>query len=82
MGPIEPINKFTQTQSKLQKLQTFLYTKKCRGSWKKKVFFFFFWGGTLGFNTLCNGCSSHMTFVELLYLREDKSDKVCTDYKN
>ena len=43
MGAIEPINKFTQTQSKLQKLQTFLYTKKCRGSWKKKVFFFFFW---------------------------------------
>ena len=36
----------------------------------------------LGLNTLCRGCSSHTTLVELLYPRGDKSKKVCTGYKS
>ena len=38
-------------------------------------------GGVLGLNTLCKGCSSHMTLVGLLYPRGDKSKTVCTGYK-
>ena len=38
-------------------------------------------GGALDLNTLCRGCSSHMTLVGLLYPRGDKSEKVCTGYK-
>lgn len=36
---------------------------------------------SLGLNTLCRGCSSHMTLVGLLYLGRDKSETVCTGYK-
>ena len=36
---------------------------------------------SLGLNTLCKGCSSHMTLVELLYPGGDKSEKVCIGYK-
>ena len=39
-------------------------------------------GGALGLNTLCRGYSSHTTLVGLLYPRGDKSEKVCTGYKN
>ena len=38
-------------------------------------------GGVLGLNTLCKGCSSHITFVGLLYPGGDKSKTVCTGYK-
>ena len=38
-------------------------------------------GGVLGLNTLCKGCSSHMTLVGLLYPGGDKSETVCTGYK-
>ena len=40
-----------------------------------------FFGGVLGLNTLCRGCSSHMILVGLLYLGGDKLEKVCTGYK-
>ena len=42
---------------------------------------FVLFGGVLGLNILCRGCSSHMTLVGLLYLRGDKSENVCTGYK-
>ena len=41
--PIEPINTLIQAHSnvcqKIQQLQAFLYTKKLRGSWQRRVFF-------------------------------------------
>ena len=75
MRPIEPINKLIQTQFKL--LQYTLKKKKKRFLASKGVFF----GGALGLNALCRGYSSHTTFVGLLYLEGDKSEKVCTSYK-
>ena len=33
-------------------------------------------GGVLGLNTLCRGCSSHMTLVGLLYPKGDKSENI------
>ena len=38
--------------------------------------------GVLGLNTLCRGCYSHTTLVGLLYPGGNKSEKVCTGYKN
>ena len=38
-------------------------------------------GGALGLNTLCRGCSSHTTIVGLLYFGGDKLEKVCTGYE-
>ena len=32
-------------------------------------------------NTLCKSCSSHTTFVGLLYPKGDKSEKVCIGYE-
>ena len=74
MRPIERINRLIQTQFKL--LQK--YTKKIERFLARKGVLS---GGALGLNTLCRGCSSHTTFVRLLYLGEDKSKKVCTGYK-
>ena len=86
MRPIEPINRLIQTQYHLQcyhtkissKLQAFLYTKKIERFLPRKGVLF---GGDLGLNTFCRGCSSHMRFVRLLYPRGDKLEKVCTSYK-
>ena len=39
-------------------------------------------GGVLGLNTLCKSCSSHTTFVGLLYFGGDKSEKVYIGYKD
>ena len=50
----------------------------CSSKEKKKGVLF---GGVLGLNTLCRGCSSHTTLVGLLYPRGDKSEKVYTSYK-
>ena len=44
---------------------------------KKGVVFY----GVLVFNVLCRSCSSHTTFVELLYLGKDKLKKVYIGYK-
>ena len=76
-GPIEPINRLIQAQSKLQ--QHTIHTKKKieRFLARKGVLS----GGALGLNTLCRSCSSHTTLVGLLYPGGDKSEKVCTDYK-
>ena len=38
-------------------------------------------GGALSLNTLCRGCSSHITLVGLLYPGGDKSEKVYTGYE-
>ena len=38
-------------------------------------------GGVLGLNTLCKGCSSHTTLIELLCPGGDKSENVYTSYK-
>ena len=76
--PIEPINRLIQTQSKL--LQYTIHTKKIErllARARKGVLS----GGVLGLNTLCRSCSNHTTFVRLLYLRGDKSEKVYTGYK-
>ena len=77
MRPIEPINRLIQTQSKL--LQHIIHTKKKieRFLARKGVLS----GGALGLNTLCRDCSSHTTFVGLLYPGGDKSEKVCTGYE-
>ena len=72
--PIEFINKLIQTQSKL--LQK--YTKKIERFLARKGVLS---NGDLGLNTLCRSHSSHTTLVGLLYLRGDKSKKVCTGYK-
>ena len=37
--------------------------------------------GALGLNTLCRGCSNHMTLVGLLYPGGDKLKMVYTGYK-
>ena len=66
--PIKPINRLIYTKKK-KKIERFLARKGV------------FSGGALGLNTLCRGCSSHTTLVGLLYPGEDKSEKVCTDYK-
>ena len=77
MRPIEPINRLIQAQSKL--LQYTIHTKKKieRFLARKGVLF----GGALGLNTLCKGCSSHTTLVGLLYLGGDKSEKDCTGFE-
>ena len=79
---IEPINRLIQAHSnlhqKIQQLKAFLYTKKIERFFAKKSVLFY---GVLGLNTLCRGCSSHMTFVGLLYPRGHKLEKVCTGYK-
>ena len=75
--PIEPINRLIQTQSKL--LQHTIHTKKKNREILGKEGCSF--GGVLGLNTLCRGCSSHTTLVGLLYLGGDKSEKVCIGYK-
>ena len=72
--PTEPINRLIQTQSKLlqytlKKIERFLVRKGVLS------------GGALDLNTLCRGHSSHTTLVGLLYLGEDKLEKVCTDNK-
>ena len=77
MRLIEPINRLIRTQSKL--LQYTIYTQKIERFLAKKGVLF---GGALGLNTLCGGCSSHTTLVGLLYPGGDKSEKVCTGYKN
>ena len=41
----------------------------------------FFFGGVLGLNTLCRGCSSHTILVGLLYPGGDKLEKVYIGYK-
>ena len=38
--------------------------------------------GALDLNTLCKVCYNHLTFVELLYFVEDKSENVYIDYKD
>ena len=79
---IEPINRLIQAHSnlhqKIQELKAFLYTKKIERFFAKKGVLFY---GVLGMNTLCKGCSSHTTFVRLLYPKGDKLEKVCTGYK-
>ena len=70
--PIEPINRFIQTQSKL--LQYTLKKKIERFLARKGVLFY----GVLG---LCRGCFSHTTLVGLLYPGGNKSKKVCIGYK-
>ena len=74
MRPIKPINRLIQTQS--TQLQYTLKEKK-RFLAREGVLS----GGILGLNTLCRGCSNHMTLVGLLYSGGDKLEKVCTDYK-
>ena len=87
--PIEPINRLIQTHpsnynittlthQKIQQLQAFLYTKKIERFLARKGVLS---NGDLGLNTLCRSHSSHTTLVGLLYLRGDKSKKVCTGYK-
>ena len=82
MRYIEPINRLIQTYSngnqKIQQLQAFLYTKKIERFLVRKGVLS---SRTLDLNTLCRGCSNHTTFVGLLYLEGNKSEKVCTDYK-
>ena len=73
---IEPINRLIQTQSKL--LQHTIHTQKIERLLARNGVLS---GGSLGLNTLCRGCSSHMTLVGLLYPRGDKSETVCTGYK-
>ena len=75
--PIEPINRLIQTQSKL--LQHAIHKEKIERFLARKGVLS---GGALGLNTLCRGCSSHTTFVGLLYPRGDKLENVCTDYKD
>ena len=75
--PIEPINRLIQTQSKLLKKNTLKKKNLERFLARNGVLS----GEALGLNTLCKGCSSRTTLVGLLYLRGDKSKKVCTDYK-
>ena len=83
--PIEPINRLIHTQYKLQHQ----YTKNsanCKHSYMLKIERFLakkgvLFSGVLGLNTLCRGCSNHMTFVGLLHPLRDKSEKVCTCYK-
>ena len=62
-----------------QLIQLLLYSKKKieRFLANKGIFS----GGALDLNTLYRSCSSHTTFVGLLYFERDKSDKVCTSYK-
>ena len=76
MKPIEPINRLIQTQFKL--LQHTIHTQKIERLLARKGVLS---GGVLGLNTLCKGCSSHMTLVGLLYPGGDKSETVCTGYK-
>ena len=82
MRSIKPINRLIQTYSngnqKIQQLQAFLYTKKIERFLVRKGVLS---SRTLDLNTLCRGCSNHTTFVGLLYLEGNKSEKVCTDYK-
>ena len=73
---IEPINRLIQIQSKL--LQYILKKKKIERFLARKGVLF---GGVLGLNTLCIGCSRHTTLAGLLYLGGDKSVTVCTSYK-
>ena len=74
--PIKPINRIIQTQS-TQLQYTLKKEKKKRFLAREGVLS----SGVLGLNTLCRGCSNHMTLVGLLYSGGDKSEKVCTDYK-
>ena len=82
MRHIEPIHILIQAHSnlhqKIQQLKAFLYTKKIERLFAKKGVLFY---GALGLNTLCRDCSSHMTFVRLLYPKGDKLEKVCIGYK-
>lgn len=62
----------------IQQLQVFLYKKKIERLLAKKCILFY---GTLVFNVLYRDCSSHTTFVGLLYFRRGKSKNVNTGYK-
>ena len=62
----------------IRKVTAKKYTKKIERFFAKKGVLFY---RVLGLNTLCKGCSSHTTFVRLLYPRGDKLEKVCTGYK-
>ena len=83
---IEPKNRLTQIHTsncvtntkKIQQLQAFLNAKKIERFLAKKGVLS---SGVLGLNTLGRSCSSHTTFVGLLYPRGDKSEKVYTSYK-
>ena len=75
--PIEPINRLTQTQSKLLQYTQKKKEKKERFLARNGVLS----GGALGLNTLHINCSSHTTLVGLLYPGGDKSEKFCTSYK-
>ena len=63
---------------KIQQLQAFLNAKKIEKFLAKKGVLS---SGVLGLNTLGRSCSSHTTFVGLLYPSGDKSEKVYTSYK-
>ena len=69
--PIEPINRLIQADSnlhqKIQQLQAFIHAKQIERFFAKNNILS---SGVLGLNTLCKDCSSHMTFVGLLYMGE------------
>ena len=78
MRPIEPINRLIPNIPKNPEIANILTLKKIERFLARKGVFS---GGILGLNTLCRGCSNHMTFVELLYPEGDEPEKVCVDYK-